>query len=282
MKLAVIIPAAGIGKRFKASGPTGDDRRAKIEIDLCGRPVLMRSVELFVNRTEVQQIIVAVDPDHIIEFRFRWGDKLTLRGVQIVSGGKTERWQTVLKALDVVGKNCTHVAVHDAVRPLASRELIDRVLGAAMQFHAVIPAVPVHATLKRVLAIQSGRSKKVDPLDAIMGTEITYATSVKQIVETVSRSNLVLAQTPQVFELALYRRAYAQIAEGKLDLNHVTDDASLIEALGELVHVVEGESTNLKITQIQDVELARAVLVGRNERDRANPVPRKFILNEED
>ena len=109
MKVAVIIPAAGASTRFDA----GD----KLAADLGGRPLLLRTVEIFTRREEVGQIIVAGPPDGLDAFKERFGAGLGFHGVQLVEGGRDARWETVRNALAVVADNCTHVAIHDAARP---------------------------------------------------------------------------------------------------------------------------------------------------------------------
>ena len=216
MKISVIIPAAGLGKRFNhASGGGGAAAQNKIELDLVGRPVFLRSIELFLNRPVVSKIILAVNPDTIDEFRFRWGDKLGFHGVSVVPGGRAERWETVRNALESVDPATTHVAVHDAARPLASARLIDRVFEAAEKYPAVIPAVAVCATLKRV-SLADPPAAASDPLDAILGSAGKEQIKVQKVVGTVDRRELVEVQTPQVFEINLLRRAYAQIAGGQV------------------------------------------------------------------
>ena len=284
MKIAVIIPAAGVGKRFRAAcqAPIAAGSKPKTEIDLGGRPVLMRSVELFVNRPGVEQVIVAVNPDTLSDFKFRWGDKLGLHGVQIVPGGRAERWETVGRALEAVGNHCTHVAVHDAVRPLASDQLIDRVFKAAARVPAVIPAVSVCGTLKRVSPGGVAGDEAEDPIDTILGTVGKPMVHIKQIIETVDRTDLFEAQTPQLFELSLLRRAYAQVASGRLDPKRATDDAGLIEAMGETVYMVEGEPTNLKLTRTQDMDLAAAIVAGQERQKSANLGSKRLFASEED
>ncbi len=285
MKVAVVIPAAGQGKRFTASQTPGEwsVSKNKIEVDLAGRSVLMRTVELFVARPRVEQVIVAVNPDHIAEFKFRWGDKLGFHGVHIVPGGRAERWQTVHLALDAVeDERCTHVAVHDAVRPLASDKLIERIFEAAMHYPAVIPAVPVHGTLKRISHDEPEEDRcEADPIDAILGSAGKSRTAVRRVVQTVSRADLVEVQTPQVFELGLIRRAYAQVASGELAPAQITDDAGLIEAIGQSVYVVDGEPSNLKITRHGDLELATAVITAR-EQKKAVAIGKKHLFSSDD
>lgn len=283
MKIAVILPAAGVGKRFAAAATTGAEPAtlSKIEMNLAGKPVFLRAIELFLNRPIVGQIILAVNPDSVDDFRFRWGDKLAFHNVDVVAGGKAERWETVLKALDAVRADCTHAAIHDAARPLTSASLIDRIFETAAKHAAVIPGLNVAATLKRV-ADDVASEEEADPLDAILGGGGKTTIKVRRVVETVDRSDLVEVQTPQVFELALLRRAYEQITSGKLsDRRAITDDAGLVERMGERVYVVDGESINLKITRPDDMKLAEAFLTG-HERIEATKSARKRLFNDLD
>lgn len=271
IKVAVIIPAAGMSKRFAASvtpesaltrrdNPT--QAVSKIELDLRGKAVFLRSLDIFSQRAEVVQTILAVNPDAVDDFKFKWGERLSLQGIDIVPGGKAERWETVLNALSHVRSGATHVAVHDAARPMTTPELVTRVFEAAAHFPAIIPGYAVNATLKRVSAEPVKIGAEADPLDAILGGEGKGPVVSARIVEaTVDRSRLVEVQTPQVFEIGLLRRAYAQITDGKIPPGvAITDDAGLVELLGEKVHVVDGEVTNLKITRAEDVKLCEAIL----------------------
>jgi len=294
MNITVIIPAAGLGRRFAtapviandpfgaATGAPGAGAINKIEIDLSGRPVFLRAVDLFQQRPNVVgQILLAVNPDQMEEFRFKWGDKLAFSGIELVPGGRKERWETVLNALKMVSEGVTHIAVHDAARPLASRGLVDRVFEAAARFPAVIPALAVAATLKRVNP-EHVKDETVDPLDAILGAAGKPDLRAQRIVETVSRANLVEVQTPQVFEIGLFKRAYAQIAEGRIDASKITDDAGLIEALGEPVHAIEGESTNIKITRPEDAEFARALVQFREGKNAKEIAKKRLFADEEE
>jgi 2-C-methyl-D-erythritol 4-phosphate cytidylyltransferase len=247
MRVSVIIPAAGSSRRY------GTD---KLGQDLGGRAVLLRTVELFTRRDEVKSIIVAGPPDELDDFRMRYGAQLGFHGVQIVAGGKTERWETVRNALAVVPSDATHVAVHDAARPGASDELLGRVFEAAKVHPAVIPGLPVADTLKRV-SEQAIRAEEEDAIaDMILCESAEAATSKGRFVESaIDRARVVAVQTPQVFEISLLRRAYAQA-----DLSGATDDAGLVERLGERVLVVDGEFRNLKLTVPEDLAVMRAML----------------------
>jgi 2-C-methyl-D-erythritol 4-phosphate cytidylyltransferase len=284
MNVSVILPAAGSGTRFaRGSGKGGTgfaDGPSKIEMELAGKPVFLHAVELFIRRADVGQVIVAVAPDKLDDFKFRWGDKLAFLNVEVVAGGVTDRWQTVLRALDAVSSDATHIAVHDAARPLASGALIDRVFDAAKRFPAVIPGCDVGATLKRVEVDDTVQSD-ADPLDAILGPSDNDEPPIRRVVKTVDRRNLIAVQTPQVFDAVLFRRAYMQFADGGPDSQGITDDAQLIEAMGEPVRVVEGESTNLKITYPGDAELAEALLSKRGA-SRAADLAKKKLFRYDD
>ena len=118
-------------------------------------------------------------------------------------------------------------------------------------------------------------------LDDLLG-QAAKGPPLKMVVGTVDRSDLVEVQTPQVFELDLLRKAYAQIEEGKVSGQGVTDDAGLVEALGTAVVVVESESTNLKITRPEDLELARAWIQMRQQTAAAKAAKRKLLLEEDE
>lgn len=251
MRCAVIIPAAGASLRFGG--------RPKIDEDLGGRPVLQRTVELFTGRDDTGLVVVAAPRDGFEEFCLRHADRLTLIGAVVCKGGKAHRYESVKHALEFAKaehaepwRACTHVAVHDAARPAASPELIGRVLAAAASFPAVVPGVEVADTIKRVG--EEIRDRTADPLAAILGAPGVGAGAARPIEETVSRAGLMLVQTPQVFERELFERAYAQA-----DLSS-TDDAQLVERLGERVVIVEGDPRNIKITRPADISLTRSIM----------------------
>jgi 2-C-methyl-D-erythritol 4-phosphate cytidylyltransferase len=259
MQIAVILPAAGRSRRFAVEGRDV----SKLDVELAGRTVLMRAIELFTNRSLVSQILVAVDPDRLDAFQLRWGDKLSFMGVRVVAGGRQERWETVRNALAEIDPAVTHIAVHDAARPVTDRAMIDRVFEAAGRVEAVIPAVACSATLKRAVRDESAGATESDPLDAILGDAGKPQIDLHRVTETVPRDGLWLVQTPQVFSRALLVRAYEQIGAGNVDTAAITDDAQLVEQLGQPVYIVPGDPTNIKITHPPDVELAQAILTAR-------------------
>lgn len=253
MKLAVIIPAAGSSRRYNAQADANAlAARSKLDEDLGGRPVLQRTVELFTNLPQTMTVIVAgpADPAAMAAFKDRYADKLGLLGVKLCMGGESHRYETVRNALALVPDSCTHIAVHDAARPACPPDLIERLLDAAEKFPAVIPGLPVADTLKR--STESVAAPSPDPLASILGAAPERRFGV--VDATVDRSGLFAVQTPQVFTRDLLLRAYAQ---SKLDS---TDDAQLVERLGERVVIVPGDARNLKITHAADLPLIRAIL----------------------
>lgn len=286
MRIAVIIPAAGVGKRFNQAltanqSSPADSGKSKIELEIARKPVFIHSIELFQTRVEVQETLLAVNPDGVDAFKFKYADRLGLHGVRIVPGGVTERWETVLRALEKVSDGITHVAVHDAARPLASPDLIGRVFKAAKAYPAVIPGQAVAGTLKRATLVENPAS--ADPLDAIFAdSEAGPAIKIHKVSQTVDRSQLFEIQTPQVFEIGLLKRAYRQITDGKLTGKGITDDAGLVEALGEPVHLVEGEPTNLKITLPSDLTLAELILRSRAPKDPFDKPRKKTFLDDDE
>ncbi|HMN95027.1 MAG TPA: 2-C-methyl-D-erythritol 4-phosphate cytidylyltransferase [Phycisphaerales bacterium] len=261
MNISVIIPAAGSSRRF------GSD---KLGQDLGGRALLLRTVELFTKRDEVRSIVVAAPPDSFEEFRDRYGAPLGFHGVQLVPGGRRERWETVQAALAAVPDDATHIAIHDAARPAAPPELLDRVFEAARRFAAVVPAVAIQATVKRVGA-EAESAVEEDPIaDLILGEAASeHRATARRVEATIDRTGLVAVQTPQVFAAALLRRAYAAAP-----LEGATDDAQVVERLGEPVHVVEGDGRNVKVTTPADLELVRAIL--RLPAPTERPVHKRF------
>ncbi|GBD36806.1 2-C-methyl-D-erythritol 4-phosphate cytidylyltransferase [bacterium HR36] len=223
-RFAVIVPAAGKSTRFK-------DREKKPFATLDGRAVWIRAAELFIPRADVCQFIIAIAPEDREKFLRRFTANLAFMNVTVAEGGAT-RADSVANALQKVKDEADYVAVHDAVRPCVTPELIDAVFNAAHQHGAAILAIPVSDTLKKVDKNQ-------------------------RIQATLSREGLWLAQTPQVFRKDWLLAAYAQ--RDKLT-SDVTDDAQLVEAAGYPVHIVEGAPTNIKITTKADLILAEAIL----------------------
>lgn len=233
---AVIFPAAGHSSRFH-----GKEKKPFVNLD--GRAVWLRCVEHFVTRPDVAQCIIVVSPEDQEMFRRRFGANLAFMNVQIANGG-AERFESVANALALVKPEVEFVAVHDAVRPCLTEALIDDVFAKAEKTGAAILGVPITDTVKQVDA-------------------------QKQVKATVPRQALWLAQTPQVFRREWLQEVYdnrTRLGSG------FTDDAQLMAAAGHTVHVVEGATTNIKITTRQDVFLAEAILKGLPKPKASGPV----------
>jgi 2-C-methyl-D-erythritol 4-phosphate cytidylyltransferase len=235
-KFAVILPAAGQSTRFR-------DREKKPFAQLDGRAVWLRSAELFVTRDDVLQCIIVVAKADQEMFRRRYGPNLAFMNVQIADGGG-ERFESVANALALVKPEADFVAIHDAVRPCLTEELINSVFARAEKAGAALLAVPVADTIKRV-------------------------DSQQQVLETLPRQGLWLAQTPQVFRRDWLVEAYAN--RGKVT-QEITDDTQLVEAAGHKVQVAEGAATNIKITTKADLILAEAVLKARPRPKPTGPI----------
>jgi 2-C-methyl-D-erythritol 4-phosphate cytidylyltransferase len=235
-KFAAIIPAAGQSSRFK-------DKEKKPFAQLDGRAVWLRSVELFVTRSDVCQCVIVVAKTDQEMFRRRYGANLAFMNVQIADGG-AERFESVANALAMVKPEADFVAIHDAVRPCLTDEMIDNVFAKAEKTGAALLAVPITDTVKRV-------------------------DNQHQVKETVARQGLWLAQTPQVFRREWLVEAYAKRSKGSSD---ITDDAQLLEAAGHTAHIVEGSTTNVKITTKGDLFLAEAVLKSRPKPKPSGPI----------
>jgi len=220
MKNIAIIAAGGRGQRMgKAT--------CKQFLALKGRAILAITINQFQQCPQIDGIIIGITP----------GEEEYLKNVILhslprkkiigfVTGGK-ERQITVTHCLKQLPESCEIVLVHDGVRPLVSISLIEKVVKAAVSEGAVIPATPAEETTKKL----RGRI----------------------IEKTLDRSKICFAQTPQGFKKELLLKAYRYAAEKKV---LATDDASLVEALGENVYVISGEKKNIKITTPGDLALA--------------------------
>jgi 2-C-methyl-D-erythritol 4-phosphate cytidylyltransferase len=230
--VAAIICAAGDSSRFGG-------KRKKAFVDVAGRAVFLRSVEFFANREDVKQILLGIAPEDEELVSVKWGPNLKFFSVKIFMGG-AERFDTVSKGLELVRDDVDLVAVHDACRCCLTEGLIDATVAAAAKSGAAIPACPVTATLKEA--------------------------KDSAIIKTVDRAGLYEAQTPQVFETSLLKKAYANLKN--LDGSKISDDSQLVEALGHKVTIVEADSSNIKITRQSDIAIAEAIL-----KFRPKPIP---------
>jgi 2-C-methyl-D-erythritol 4-phosphate cytidylyltransferase len=225
--VAVIICAAGASSRFGG-------KRKKPFVDVGGRAVFLRSVEIFSERDDVKQILLGICPEDEELVSVKWGANLQFFNVKTFHGGQ-ERFETVEKGLELVKDDVEIVAVHDAVRCCLIKQWIDDCFAQAAKSGAAILASAVTATVKEV--------------------------KDKAIVKTVDRTTLWEAQTPQVFKKDLLRQAYDNLKD--LDRSKISDDAQLVEALGHEVSIVETDASNIKITKKSDIAIAEAIIKSR-------------------
>ena len=214
MHVSAIIAAAGRGLRFGAAQP-------KQLLTLAGIPILQHSVDAFIRCEIVSSVVVALPPELASEppayLRAR------TKPVHIVSGGD-RRQDSVAHAFAVIADRADVVAIHDAVRPLVTDAVIRRTVDAAAESGAAIAAIRARDTVKR-------------------------ADRAGTIIETLSRDEIYLAQTPQAFRTAVLRDALALAHDA-------TDEATLAERAGHQVRLVEGDVRNVKITDAGDLVMA--------------------------
>jgi 2-C-methyl-D-erythritol 4-phosphate cytidylyltransferase len=224
MRAAVIIAASGQGERM------GTEVR-KQYLPLEGIPILARSVNIFVEHSAVAQVIVVIPPGDAVYARKILKSFCPLEKINFVEGGR-RRQDSIYNGLQILDGEAELVCIHDGVRPLVTKVLIDAVLDAASAWGAALPVIPVTDTLKEVA--ENGLVKG-----------------------TLPRAALRCAQTPQVFRQELIREAYRKAVVLGVE---ATDDAYLLELLGEPVYTVPGDPANIKITSPHDLLVASALL----------------------
>ena len=220
MKKYVIVVAGGKGLRMGGEIP-------KQFIPVKGKPVLMRTLETFHACDPNIELIVVLP----VEQRSYWEHLCVEYGFtlphRVAAGGET-RFHSVKNGLALVEEDGV-VGVHDGVRPFVSAEVITNCYAQAATLQAVVPVTDVVETVRHLLP--EGGS------------------------ETVSRNDYKLVQTPQVFTVELLKRAYAQDYKP-----FFTDDASVVEALGQPVHLVSGNRENIKLTTPFDLKVAESLI----------------------
>lgn len=194
-------------------------------LNLGGKPVLMRTLELFHAYNAKAQLILTL-PNDWMEY---WNDLLKEHGCsiphQLIDGGQ-ERYHSIKNALSYCSGD--FVAVHDGVRPLVNYETLDRCFTSVEQYEQVIPVMPVKESMRQVFDDAS---------------------------RAVNRAEYCIVQTPQCFKKEVLLKAY-EIPFHK----GITDDASLVEEAGFNIHLVEGNEENIKITTPFDLRVAEFLI----------------------
>ncbi|OGX27251.1 MAG: 2-C-methyl-D-erythritol 4-phosphate cytidylyltransferase [Omnitrophica WOR_2 bacterium RIFCSPHIGHO2_01_FULL_48_9] len=230
MKTQAIVPVAGSGARFQASLSV-PQAIPKPLILVNGKPLFVYTLEALHASSLIDSIILAVQETYLKEFAEIVRQYKLQKVSRIIPGGET-RADSVFRGLQLLDSHTKFVLIHDGVRPLVSTELIDQAIKLVKQHPAVITAVPVKPTIK-----------KVDVQNML-------------VQETLERDTLWEVQTPQVFHKEVILRAHEQSGEG----NRATDDAVLVEKLGIPVKVLQGDYKNIKVTTQDDLVFMETLL----------------------
>jgi 2-C-methyl-D-erythritol 4-phosphate cytidylyltransferase len=225
LKTVAIIVAGGVGKRI------GEGNLPKQFLKLGDKPILAHTIEKFESCELIDEIILVVPEEYLGYCSQAIVDRYSFSKIKKVVAGGEERQDSVYKGLKACANNTLLVAIHDGVRPFISQEKISESIKLCQVKKAVILAVPVKDTIKRV---EDG-----------------------SVITTLDREKLWLVQTPQVFEYKLILDAYEKAKE---DDFVGTDDSVLVERMGYEVTVLEGEYENIKITTAEDLIIAEKIL----------------------
>ncbi len=223
--VVAVVPAAGQGTRMG-----GAARKQYLTLD--GLPLLVLSLKVLQRVPSIREIILSVPRD---DQEYCWQDIVKPFGLgkvfQIVEGGQ-RRQDSVRHGILAISEPPDLVLVHDGVRPFLHEDIVEKSISRAAQTGAVVVAMPIHDTVKRV-----------------DGEHV--------IQETLKREELWQIQTPQIFRYDWLVTAHQQALQEGWD---VTDDAALIERMGHPVSVVEGSCFNIKITRPDDLIFGEAIL----------------------
>jgi 2-C-methyl-D-erythritol 4-phosphate cytidylyltransferase len=215
-----IIVAGGSGSRMKSDMP-------KQFLSIVGKPIIIITLEKFLSVKD--NTVILVLPKSSFEYweNLKSGFSKEIQNIQVVEGGKT-RFQSVKNGLKAITADYGLVAVHDAVRPFVSVETIEKTFETALQLQSAVVYVDSKDSIRMITT--NGN-------------------------EAVDRTKIKIIQTPQTFDLKLLKEAY--LLEEK---STFTDDASVFEDFGKIIHLVEGDYTNIKITTPEDIALAEFLM----------------------
>ena len=218
-KRGVIIVAGGSGSRMQSSLP-------KQFMILGGEPVVARTINTFYEALPGAEIVVVLPEEHIPLWR-NLTARFEVAPHRTVCGGK-ERFDSVKNGIEALSKEVEYIAIHDGVRALVSKRLIVGTMLDVEHCDAVIPVV--------------------DAVDS-------YRIVEDEESKVISRSQLRIVQTPQVFRSDILRRAYQQSFDARF-----TDDATVVESLGVKINLIKGDRSNIKLTTPEDMIYAEAML----------------------
>ena len=216
----IIIVAGGTGKRIKSNIP-------KQFIEVNGKPLIVYTIERFLAYNSAIKICIVVHQDYLQHMNDLLKKYFPDKNINTTTGGDT-RFYSVKKGLALIEPSFAIVGIHDAARPMVSIDTIKRCYEAAAQKGNAIPVVNVNESIR---VIENNSNKAVN------------------------RNNYKVIQTPQCFNVSLIKKAFEQEYS-----NLFTDDASVLEKMGEKIFLVEGNTENIKITHDTDLILAQHLL----------------------
>lgn len=226
-KIAAIVPAAGLGRRFGES-------ENKPLYELLGKPLVVWALQEFQSVDEISEIVLVVKEDDMLVAAQLVESYKIAKVRRIVPGGK-ERQDSVYNGIMALDKETLIVVIHDGARPLVDEAVIKRSISALHDVDGVVSGVPVKDTIKEAGADSSnGRDGLI-------------------IRRTLDRKALWAIQTPQTFYYDRLAEAHRRARDEGF---YATDDAALIEHYGGRIKVIEGEYSNLKITTMEDIGIA--------------------------
>lgn len=223
---SAVVPAAGSSSRMGGEN--------KMFAEICGIPVLARTLISLENSDDINEIIVVTRSEDIERVAKLCREYNIGKASQVVCGGST-RAESVYHGVEAVSENADIIAVHDGARPFITEDVIRGAVDGAVKYHAAAPAVPVKDTVK---IVENGFVKT-----------------------TLDRSRIMAIQTPQVFDAALLKAALQNVIEKKLE---ITDDCMAVEALGARVFLSKGSYDNIKITTPEDIAASKAIVEKRD------------------
>ena len=238
MRVAALVLAAGRGERLRRSldpaHPAATVPKGLLRV--AGRTLLARSIEAVAAAPEVDAVLPVLPSDWLADWAEAAGVDPAAPGLLAATAGGAERQDSVACGLAALPADVTHVAVHDAARPLVPPADVSRVVREALDHGPALLAAPVSDTIHR-------------------------ASPAGELAETLPRAALWAALTPQVFPVDVLREA---LAKARADGITGTDDAGLVARLGVPVRIVEGSPANRKITTAADLAWAEAELAARS------------------
>lgn len=216
----VVIVAGGTGSRMHSNIP-------KQFIEIKGKPIIVHTIEKFIEFDEYINIIVSVHPEYMTDANFMLAEFFPEKNIHLVAGGET-RFHSVKNGLNAIVNRNDIVGIHDAARPFVSVDTIRRCFETAALKGNAIPVVPVNESLRLV---------------------------TNGINKAVSREDYKIVQTPQCFVVSTIKEAFLQEYSP-----FFTDDATVLEGMGENICLVEGNPENIKITNPYDLTFAELYL----------------------